>query len=687
MTFDMWLNILIQAALPIFLALTPTAMANAEHMHAPFAFQDENNDALVNELPDLELSSGIKKTIYDTEDDTTEDDTEGMIAGELSRLGSQYGIESSSDHLDSEIIYWQNRLRTAFENEASKQISNYLDDYGHIESKISIGDGFEPTFDLKALLPLWESDEDLLFFQSSMNSLGKHDDDARNILNFGIGYRHWNDTFMYGLNGFYDHDITRGHQRLSVGTELWADNMKLGSNFYIPVSGWKESTTLNNYEERPAYGVDLRTNVYFPSYPEFEGQLAFEQYFGSDVGIKSDTERHSNPMQASIGIGWHPIPLLTTKLGHSIRSGGAQDTKISFGIEWLIGATWDQMINPELVTQQRTLAGMRHDFIERNNEIVLEYREKVTPIEIHHAPITAVSGSSVDLSPSISGGEPASFRWYSSSPKLQAQLDLTDTSKKDIHITTPSLSVSELEEQYELYLEVTDKYGNTWTSEMIPITVVADLSSIKNSIRFINESLNIKLIQGEPVDVEWVMERTLGDESVIVSPGNINLSTTFSDQVVVENLSGYENSDGTWINVVRMTLLSSDGMDNNAKGMLIVNSTDPDFSDHSAVGRVNVTLAGVNISDGVKVVIVGEALSGAVLRAHFECQTICTTPLDGYLWQIETNPESGVFEDIKGENLQQLVVKPEYQRRRIRVGVNAKTTVVPPRLVAKHTKI
>ncbi|MCO4174522.1 inverse autotransporter beta domain-containing protein [Aeromonas veronii] len=127
----------------------------------------------------------------------TEDDTEGMIAGELSRLGSQYGIESSSDDLDSEIIYWQNRLRTAFENEASKQISSYLDDYGHIESNISIGDGFEPTFDLKALLPLWESDEDLLLFQSSMNSLGKHDDDARNILNFGIGYRHWNDTFMY----------------------------------------------------------------------------------------------------------------------------------------------------------------------------------------------------------------------------------------------------------------------------------------------------------------------------------------------------------------------------------------------------------------------------------------------------------------------------------------------------------
>ena len=46
---------------------------------------------------------------------------------------------------------------------------------------------------------------------------------------------------FYGLNAFYDYDLTAKHQRGSVGAEYANHFMMFNANYYFPLSSWKDS--------------------------------------------------------------------------------------------------------------------------------------------------------------------------------------------------------------------------------------------------------------------------------------------------------------------------------------------------------------------------------------------------------------------------------------------------------------
>ncbi|MEX5365332.1 inverse autotransporter beta domain-containing protein, partial [Pseudomonas guariconensis] len=55
---------------------------------------------------------------------------------------------------------------------------------------------------------------------------------------------------------------------------------------------------------------------------------------------------------------------------------GASDTQFGMQFNWSLGQSWSKQTDPSKVAAMRTLAGSRYDLVERNNNIVLEYRKK-----------------------------------------------------------------------------------------------------------------------------------------------------------------------------------------------------------------------------------------------------------------------------------------------------------------------
>ncbi|EFH7843375.1 hypothetical protein GJ336_18400 [Escherichia coli] len=225
------------------------------------------------------------------------------------------------------------------------------------------------------LVPLYDNKkQDLVFTQ-----VGARRNDDRDIVNIGIGYRYFADHWMWGVNTFYDQQISGNkHQRLGVGTELGSDFFRLTANGYRRLSGWKNSKRYDDYQERVANGYDIRAEGYLPLYPQLGAELAWEQYFGQEVALSqnSSDKRLSNPWAMTLGVNYTPFPLMTVGLNQKMGKGDQNDTQVNLNLNWKMGESLASHLDPEAVGASRTLMGSRYELVNRNNDIVLEYRKQ-----------------------------------------------------------------------------------------------------------------------------------------------------------------------------------------------------------------------------------------------------------------------------------------------------------------------
>ncbi|MFG6004562.1 inverse autotransporter beta domain-containing protein, partial [Salmonella enterica subsp. enterica serovar Pomona] len=261
------------------------------------------------------------------------------------------------------------------------------------------------AFDL--LHPWWETPDNMLFSQGSL-----HRTDHRSQANLGFGWRHWttgtaprglfHGDYMTGLNTFLDYDLSRDHARMGIGAEFWRDYLKMDANLYHRLTNWKNSPDLDDYEERPADGWDLRMEGWLPSYPQLGAKLEYEQYYGNQVALFDTDHLQSNPRAVTTDLTWTPFPLMTVSAGR--RQGQNSHFETEFGVNFTLNPdlTWQQQTDPAAVAAMRTLAGSRHDFVERNNNIVLEYRKKtVIAIDLPER-VEGKSGMQYPLSVTVS---------------------------------------------------------------------------------------------------------------------------------------------------------------------------------------------------------------------------------------------------------------------------------------------
>ena len=295
--------------------------------------------------------------------------TEQSLAQLATTAGNMLSQDDSADALTSTMINAGTSMATA-------EIQQWLQQFGTAAINVSVDDEFSlDSADLDLLFPLYDDKKQNLLF----SQLGGRRHDDQNIINLGVGYRHFSDTWMWGVNLFYDRQISHNaHQRLGVGGELGWDNLKISANGYKRLSGWMDSREYEDYQERVADGYDIRAEGYLPSWPQFGAKLTWEKYYGDNVALFGDDEddRQKDPYALTAGLNYTPFPLLTVGLDQKFGKEDQKDTQINLALNWAAGVPLKDQMDPNQVKQQRSLLGSRMALVNRNNNIILDYRKK-----------------------------------------------------------------------------------------------------------------------------------------------------------------------------------------------------------------------------------------------------------------------------------------------------------------------
>ncbi|ANN80837.1 hypothetical protein BAU07_26290 (plasmid) [Bordetella flabilis] len=259
---------------------------------------------------------------------------------------------------------------------AQKAMQDWLNQFGTARLGLDAGSFHGGSLDM--LFPLYDAKKSsLIFSQVGVRRNDRFTDSYRTTVNVGLGYRHFFDKVMLGANAFYDADVTRGNRRYGLGAEVWADYLKLNANGYFRTSGWKKSPDMDNMLERPANGFDLRAEGYLPQLPQVGAKLIYEKYYGHDVGLFGSHDRQENPSAWTVGLTYTPVPAMTFGIEQRMGQGGRNETALTIGMRYAIGVPLNKQFafNENAVAASRKLKNMRQDLVERNNDIVLEYRQ------------------------------------------------------------------------------------------------------------------------------------------------------------------------------------------------------------------------------------------------------------------------------------------------------------------------
>ncbi|MBW3831257.1 inverse autotransporter beta domain-containing protein [Aeromonas hydrophila] len=415
----------------------------------------------------------------------------------IAASGEQVPTSASRYGSEQEVQYWRQQLATQFEEEANAYAASLLGAMGTARTRVTLDDDFNMvTAEADLLLPLAEEQQTLLFTQFGLRRNGQD----RTIANLGVGQRHFLDRWMLGYNLFADYDLTNRHWRAGVGAEAWRDYLKLGANFYTPLSSWRDSPRFEGMEERAARGMDVRLEAYLPAYPQWSASLTAEQYLGERVGLLDADQLERDPHAITAGLHYNPFPLLKMDVEQVEASGRQHDTRFTLGLEWKLGATLWDMLNPSSV--DKSLAGMRHDLIERNNDMVLEYRDKVLLKASLNDQYFAAEGQALTLTLNIQHSRQiASIQWLGDVLGLSG-LSPADTAGQDKRaLTLPSLPTYRIGQsnQYPVVAIVTDIDGHEAIAE--GVVAVSEDSGLQPAIQLAEHF--VQLLPGAHYQVDW----------------------------------------------------------------------------------------------------------------------------------------------------------------------------------------
>ena len=257
--------------------------------------------------------------------------------------------------------------------QGTKEVVDWLQQYGNARIKLNVDDSFslkDSSFDF--LYPWLDTQDYVLFSQTSL-----HRTDDRNQTNIGLGIRHFTpDNAMLGANVFYDYDLSRSHSRAGFGVEYWRDYFRLGVNTYFGLSDWKNSRDIDDYLERPANGWDFSAEGWLPAYPQLGASIQFEKYYGKNVGLFGSDNLQENPYAVTGGISYTPVPLIKFSAQHKQGQSNVHDTTFGVEFNYRPGVSLAEQLSSDNVAVMREVQNRRYDFVERNNNIVLEYKKK-----------------------------------------------------------------------------------------------------------------------------------------------------------------------------------------------------------------------------------------------------------------------------------------------------------------------
>ena len=129
-------------------------------------------------------------------------------------------------------------------------------------------------------------------------------------------------------------------------------------------------------KERAAAGWDLRAKGYLPFYRNVAVTGAYSQWYGDHVGMFSSRDLEKDPKVWSYGLEYTPIPLVSGFVNQRSTEQGRSDTEFGLRFTYHFQMPWEDQISHAKVAELRTVSGSRHEFVDRENRIILEYKAK-----------------------------------------------------------------------------------------------------------------------------------------------------------------------------------------------------------------------------------------------------------------------------------------------------------------------
>lgn len=411
------------------------------------------------------------------------DNLEQQIASTSQQIGSLLAEDMNSEQAANMARGWAS-------SQASGAMTDWLSRFGTARITLGVDEDFSlknSQFDF--LHPWYETPDNLFFSQHTL-----HRTDERTQINNGLGWRHFTPTWMSGINFFFDHDLSRYHSRAGIGAEYWRDYLKLSSNGYLRLTNWRSAPELDNdYEARPANGWDVLAESWLPAWPHLGGKLVYEQYYGDEVALFDKDDRQSNPHAITAGLNYTPFPLMTFSAEQRQGKQGENDTRFAVDFTWQPGSAMQKQLDPNEVAARRSLAGSRYDLVDRNNNIVLEYRKKELVRLTLTDPVTGKSGEVKSLVSSLQ--TKYALKGYNvEATALEAAGGKVVTTGKDILVTLPAYrftSTPETDNTWPIEVTAEDVKGNLSNREQSMVVVQAPtLSQKDSSVSLSTQTLN-----------------------------------------------------------------------------------------------------------------------------------------------------------------------------------------------------
>jgi adhesin/invasin len=280
-------------------------------------------------------------------------------------LTMSLGFSLSVNADDSEQI--KSSLMSRMTSSASSFVSTGIGallspNFDTVEVSTNLKEG-DSTVDIGVLKAFGDNPNSFLFNQINLNRYNK-----RTTLNLGFGYRRLNadETWMGGVNAFYDHEFPNDHKRNGVGFEVVSSVLESRVNSYNGTTGYIKDKS--GTDSKVLDGRDMGFKVALPYLPGMMFGMNAVQWKGID-GLKDQKMR-----KYSLG-GSLSDNLSVSYVRTDYKDAAKKDIdSISLNYTWAFGQ--EKHVRPTLFTlsdkayEFKKLGAERYDLVKRENNLV-----------------------------------------------------------------------------------------------------------------------------------------------------------------------------------------------------------------------------------------------------------------------------------------------------------------------------
>ena len=280
-------------------------------------------------------------------------------------LTMSLGVSLSVSADDSEQI--KSSLMSRMTSSASSFVSTGIGallspNFNTVEVSTNLKEG-DSSVDIGVLRAFGDNPNSFIFNQINLNRF-----DDRTTLNLGLGYRMLNadETWMTGVNAFYDHEFPNDHKRNGVGIEVISSVFETRVNTYNGTTGYIKDKS--GTDSKVLDGRDMGFRVALPYLPGMMFGMNAVQWDGID-GLKDKKMR-----KYSLG-GSLSDNLSLNYVRTDYKDATKKDTdSISLNYTWAFGQ--EKHVRPTLFTfadnayELKKLGAERYDLVKRENQLV-----------------------------------------------------------------------------------------------------------------------------------------------------------------------------------------------------------------------------------------------------------------------------------------------------------------------------